>query len=455
MQAESSWQPLLRDGEAAEALDLVAQIARAVEQGNWYVDDCSLASGRSGLAVFHGYLAEARRSTEDAERAAAHLDAAMDRLAETQMTVGLYRGFTGVSWTVDHLLDRLEQYQAHEESSGEPDLTVDTADADSASKPAGADCDEDDILVEIDRALDGMLCESPWPLEYDLISGLVGVGIYTLARLPRPSARVCLERVIGHLDGLAEHQSAGITWFTPPHLVPPLERERSAGGYYNLGVAHGVPGIIAFLAQAHAAGVADATVDSLLSGALDWLLAQERPAAGTARFGYDVTPGQPPSRATRPAWCYGDLGIAAAFACSARLVDDPRLEREATDLARAVARLDPATWKIPDAGLCHGAAGVGHLFNRIHQSTGDESARDAALFWIRCACDLHQPGRGYGGFPARNGDDWAETPGLLEGAVGVGLALLAASTAVEPAWDQMLLASSALDDAVVDRVRSR
>jgi class I lanthipeptide synthase len=34
---------------------------------------------------------------------------------------------------------------------------------------------------------------------------------------------------------------------------------------------------------------------------------------------------------------------------------------------------------------------------------------------------------------------WRGTPGLLTGAAGVGLALLAAATPVEPSWDRMLL----------------
>ena len=56
---------------------------------------------------------------------------------------------------------------------------------------------------------------------------------------------------------------------------------------------------------------------------------------------------------------------------------------------------------------------------------------------------MRQPGQGIGGYTAQLlGDDgaltWAD-PGLLTGAIGIALALLAATTAVEPAWDRMLL----------------
>jgi hypothetical protein len=42
-------------------------------------------------------------------------------------------------------------------------------------------------------------------------------------------------------------------------------------------------------------------------------------------------------------------------------------------------------------------------------------------------------------------------PGLLEGSAGVALALEAAGTAAEPAWDQMLLVSSLPDPGAQER----
>ena len=61
---------------------------------------------------------------------------------------------------------------------------------------------------------------------------------------------------------------------------------------------------------------------------------------------------------------------------------------------------------------------------------------------------MRHPERGIAGFaafmPARTGEErWVDDPGLLTGAAGVALALLAACTPVEPAWDRMLLVSIA------------
>ena len=58
---------------------------------------------------------------------------------------------------------------------------------------------------------------------------------------------------------------------------------------------------------------------------------------------------------------------------------------------------------------------------------------------------MRRPEGGIGGFFALDvvNDErrWVADPGLLTGATGIGLALLAAITPVEPAWDRILLVS--------------
>src|SRR5262249_47284684 len=126
-----------------------------------------------------------------------------------------------------------------------------------------------------------------------------------------------LERVFDRLAELAVDSDDGITWFTPPELLPEWQRELAPGGYYNLGGAHGLPGVIALLGAACGAGAAGHRERRLLEGAVQWMLAHELPAGGRGRFPSWVGPGVDRHPA-RLAWCYGDLGIAAALWCAAR-----------------------------------------------------------------------------------------------------------------------------------------
>jgi hypothetical protein len=208
-------------------------------------------------------------------------------------------------------------------------------------------------------------------------------------------------------------------------------------------MAHGVPGVIALLGHTCAAGVARTTAGAMLSDAVGWLMTQQRPTASGSRFASSIGPGREPVGA-RTAWCYGDPGIAAALLSAARGVAHGGWEREAVALARAAANLRPEDTRVRDAGLCHGATGVAHIFNRISQATNDSLLADAARSWFERTLDMQRPAEGVGGFaalaPSEDAtESWLSDPGLLTGAAGVGLALLAAITPIEPVWDRMLL----------------
>ena len=229
-----------------------------------------------------------------------------------------------------------------------------------------------------------------------------------------------------------------------------MERDRPTypSGYFNLGVAHGVPGVIGLLGGMCAAGVAAAPARRLLDGAVAWLLAQKLGPDAASCFAYNVGPGSTLAP-TRLAWCYGDLGIAATLFATAEAVGAAEWREEALKIglaAAARAAQPPEVTGTKDYGLCHGAAGIGHLFNRLYQGSGDPRFREAAQVWFERALAAAKPGTGIGGYLALlSGEneqlEWRPDPGFLTGVAGIGLALLAAISPVEPAWDRVLLAS--------------
>ncbi|HEV2846873.1 MAG TPA: lanthionine synthetase LanC family protein, partial [Thermoanaerobaculia bacterium] len=131
---------------------------------------------------------------------------------------------------------------------------------------------------------------------------------------------------------------------------------------------------------------------------------------------------------------------------TARAVGERDWEREALDVALRAAACPESRAGINDAGLCHGAAGLGHLFNRMYHTTGEERFAEAARFWFARALGYREDGQGIAGFRSwgttpEGGMDWRTEPGFLEGAAGIGLALLGAVSEVEPAWDRILAVS--------------
>ena len=355
--------------------------------------DASLSSGSAGLAVCNAQIAWTRHDRRAAGTALTRLEEAIDVLATEPLTSSLYSGFTGIAWaaeTVDRLLG----------AEGE------------------------DRNGDIDEALTSLLRRYPDQAPYDLVHGLTGLGVYALARWPRPAAAQCLLGVVEQLARRARHDRDGVYWWTPPTWKGP-QRERYQPGGVDLGVAHGMAGVIPFLARVHRVGLAQQTVRPLLDGAVRWLLAHmvDTVSGPTAPcfVADDIEPGP-----ARSAWCYGDPGVAVALLLAARDVGEPAWEAVATALAMGAANRPPDQSGVVDAGLCHGSAGLAHLFNRMYQMTSEPVLADAARFWVERTLEE----------PACKG------PGLLEGAAGVALALEAASTTAEPVWDQILLVST-------------
>ena len=416
LEDEPRWRPLLEDELAERAAAAVLDISSDLKLRRGSIN-ASLGSGSAGIALFFDYVAGARLDDAGGRAATTFLDDAVGAVAGGAIGPSLYAGFGGVAW---------------------------------ASTVVNAGPRPDDELHEVDDVLVAFTSRSPWPYDYDLVRGLVGHGVYAMERIPLPAARSLLEQVVARLAELAEHRRDGITWFTRPELLPAETRRAFPRGYYDVGVAHGVAGVIALLAGCVAADVAADVGGKLLEGAVSWLLGQRLPDDAPGRFPAVVTPGT--SRAAaRSAWCYGDPGIASALLLAARATGTETWERAAIEIARAVARRAPDTAGVRDACLCHGAAGLAHVLNRLHQETGEEALRDAAVHWYGAVLQMRHPVDGVGGFTT-----WSETsenevgmvadPGFLQGAAGIGLSLAAAITAVEPRWDRALLLSHRTDD---------
>ena len=410
--AGASLRPLLSGALQARAFHLVGALAKntrsMVMAGH---RDGSLASGSAGLAICSGQLARTRSRRRAADAARASLEEAVDVLATEPLTSSLYSGFTGIAWAVE-LVDRLLGTEGEDRNG------------------------------DIDEALTRLLRRYPEQAPYDLINGLTGVGVYALARWPRAGAVQCILGVVEQLTRRARHDHDGVYWWTPPSWKGP-RRDRYQPAGVDLGVAHGIAGVVPFLARVHRLGLAQQTVRPLLDGAVGWLLAHMVDTAAGPTVPSFVADGVDPGPA-RSAWCYGDPGVAAALLLAGRDADEPGWVATATGLAVRAAARPPGQTGVVDAGLCHGSAGLVHLFNRMYQMTAEPALADAARFWVERTlefCSAPVPGRSAAPIDAAQ-SAW-NGPGLLEGAAGVALAMEAAGTTVEPAWDQMLLVSTA------------
>jgi hypothetical protein len=213
-------------------------------------------------------------------------------------------------------------------------------------------------------------------------------------------------------------------------------------GQFDLGLSSGAPGVIALLSRCVHLGVDAVRARRLVTETLTWLRSQQLPDPGRLRYTSRVVPGAPLEEGTI-GWCHGDTSVAIAMLAAGRLLEVPEWEREAIDLARNAANSRPALDGMSDIGLCHGAAGVGHILNRMALQTGDRALEDAARRWLERTLRMLPAGDVMAAFPSQdppNADRRTED-GMLVGAAGVALALAAAISSAPPDWDRVFLLS--------------
>jgi hypothetical protein len=404
----SSWRPLLAGQDRRRALTAVDAIAADLRtlllppQASGSVWDLASA------ALCLTYLSRATGETGDALAAQTLLETAIDLVgAGERLAMSLHRGAAGLAWILHHTARVLEVEGAAEATQS------------------------------LDEELLGYL-QSPGNIgePYDLLDGLLGLGVYGFESGNRP----LVERVVHRLAARKQVAAEGLAWHTPPESG---NRSWFPEGHSNLGLAHGVAGVIAFLAGAMEEGIEPDTARPLLVDAVRWLRRQRLPGGGPRAFPWAVTPGRPPvTQGFDPGWAYADSGIAAALAHAARVLGDVDLLQVALSVAeRDAARMEELPARHPGIGF--GPAGYAQIFARLCRQTGRPVFRRAARREILRLLGMRAPGMGVGGYLSvdQAGRPRGADVSFLGGASGIGLVLLGAATGVDPLWDRFLLLS--------------
>jgi hypothetical protein len=270
--------------------------------------------------------------------------------------------------------------------------------------------------------------------ELDLISGLAGIAAYLLLRREEPGVEPALHEVLGSLVELTGSDEDGPRWRARPDQLSPDERARYPNGYLNCGLAHGIPGPLAVLALALRAGTELPGLPDAVARTADWLTAHrtDDPSGPNWPNAVPLPNGSAdPVAPARSAWCYGAPGVAAALRLAGGDLAVAALSAALTRPAE-VARVDSPTF-------CHGRAGLLAITSTFARATGDDGFRRAAAAMEAELVDLFDPSVPLGYRDLESGGRLIDQPGLLTGAPGVALALLGATSPVEPAWARLFL----------------
>src|SRR5262245_6820488 len=264
-----AWRPIASD-RRAELEQLTRELAAAIA-----TVPAATPADLAVRAVLGSYLAAEDVVPDPDDLAAVALTRASAALAQPR-ELALFSGATAIAWSIAHL--------AGPETAQVVCSVFDAATAHELARSTG---------------------------DFDLLGGAVGSGIYALEL--GEAGRALAIRVLDHLERRARPRCGGAAWHTPPELLPDWPRALAPAGYWNLGLAHGSPGVIALLARFVSAGIEPARAQRLLDDAVAALLAA-MPARADGRYPSWQAGGseerQPAEQGTpsgRLAWCYNDL----------------------------------------------------------------------------------------------------------------------------------------------------
>ena len=321
---------------------------------------------------------------------------------------------------------------------------------------------ESAIVERVEHISQGVLRSRPHGVPvglFDVIIGLAGAGRYLLGRAQSAPCRRALETLLGALVYLSEADADAVPhWHTTfPHATDNLRRFYP-DGHVNLGMAHGIPGPLALLSLSASQGVEVTGQHDAIVGIADrivraqcsdeWGVGFPVAASVLTVCKEDTRADLQNMRATanaaapaRAAWCYGPPGVARAL----WLAGVASGRSEYRDLALAAMT---AVFKHPIPGrridaptLCHGVAGLLQITLRFARDGAGEIFSTAAQQLTAQLLDAHEPDSRFGYRDLKPSGQRTDDPGLLEGAAGVALVLLATATSAEPTWDRILMLS--------------
>ncbi|MCK5058231.1 MAG: lanthionine synthetase C family protein [Candidatus Aminicenantes bacterium] len=404
------WKKIIEASEEGKYVEKLSEIAEVVakepKKSEGRID---LMGGKVGAALFLFYYANYVKKETYYDQGMELLNEVFDNINEGALYHSFAGGLAGVGWTVDHLI-----------------------------KKDFIDADSDDLLSDLDDFLYKMMISEIKEKNYDFLHGALGIGVYFLSRADKKKTKEYLSELIDWLEKISfEDKGGGLKW------ISVLNRDENIEGF-NLSLSHGVSSIIAFLAKMIDAGVYKDKAATLLEGAVTFLLHQ---SLDTGKFfsNFPSWVADDPPVQSRLAWCYGDLGNAIALWHASQSTGSKTWQDKAVDvILHAAKRRDIKKNMVFDAGICHGGAGISHIFNRMYHYTGNKECKDTALYWYDQTLKFATYKDGFAGFKVWRTEEyggWIKEYGLLEGVSGIGLALISAISDIEPAWDRSLLIS--------------
>ncbi len=395
------WKTVLEGSLKHEAEEIINSIASKTKDVHSDEYGVGLMGGTSGILLFESYLSQYRSLNSHINSFGSKINDIVDNFSVASIPFG--HGALGLCWLLSHL-----------EKNKELDLPVGFFDEVKES-----------ILLKSENEIKSG--------NYDyLLAG--GGAVLWLDEIKDKNGMVSL---FDALKSVAIVKDSYCKWVESWILRKPNNDEEAS---FNLGLAHGIPSILVLLCIIYKK-TKNQVCMNLIKGTVSYLLENKLPAESKSVYSFSVYSEQVP-QSTPLRWCYGDLGVSVAIYLAGIFCLHKDWQEQGLSIAKLCIHRNSESSEHTEAHLCHGTAGVAHIYNRFYNYTGDKIFKEASSYWYKETLSKFDDTFLYG-FKALDlsASGWDDYPGLLEGSSGIGLSLISAISDIEPKWDRCLLLS--------------
>ena len=402
-----NWNTLKEDSSIVEKIDVIYNI---VAKQISYIDDVSLYSGRSGLCLFLFYYSLYKKkhiSLYD------KINFIIEHVVESVNLQHSITVYSEIGWLILHL-----------------------------NKNNNLNIDADELFQFLDSDLYPFLEKLMLNNKYDCLNGSISIGLYYYQRYINgcDKCKIYIESLVDLLYKNSIISNGLIKWESE------IDFDTHKRGI-NLGIAHGVPGIILFLIKVHNVKIKLEETKSLIIGAFKYMLSMKRDLKYfKSQFGGTYVSDEAYDNETRLGWCYGDISVGfALYKATLEIEELYPYQNQIIDILLHTTKRMQIT-QHTDACICHGTAGIAHIYNKLYQYTDIIQFRDLSLFWYEKTIEIAKNDNGFAGykttiFDVDSGIEYMYNLSFLLGISGIGLSLISAVSSIEPSWDECLLLS--------------
>lgn len=283
--------------------------------------------------------------------------------------------------------------------------------------------------------------------KYDAVSGIAGIGTYVLSRTDS-SAEVSIDSVLNTIIWLSGELEGLPRYWTPRDFIHvgfgnhPLFKH----GMINLGLSHGIPGLLSLLALAYLKGSRNdgisKAIESMARKVVECAYADEHGINWPAAVGISAKRSCIPSSGpSRTAWCYGTPGVAHSLWLAGEALNKNEFKAKAVMGMESSVRRAELLNHNSSPGFCHGLSGFLHLLLKFYNLTHSEVIANGAIEIFDKLISLYSSENLLGFQNTGLLNQKVDDPRLFEGASGIALVLFASSTDVIPAWDRVFMLS--------------